>query len=277
MAAEADFSAAQQVVVFEPADAWRAWLLRALAAQPRNATRVFDSAQALITALHVEHVDLLLVPFRVRDLDGTGWLQALHASPGCAQARVIAGVAPDDVQGASMARLSGAHQVYRKVVDAPHLAAALGQVPGSHVVPHAAPPRWQLLQDMTRAAPLFEPSAIGQGGVPDAQDGRALVFDFLATLACHAEALDQFYSLPPAEAQRTLEAFAEAACLAGAWRVAQHADLMLTVLMVGGRLHPALAGAYAGLLADTERELALWLLEGPAPTAGPVSGPGGAH
>jgi CheY-like chemotaxis protein len=267
----------QRVAIFEPAEAWRHWLMRELAAAPRRVTHVFDSVQALITALHVEQIDLLLVPFRVHHLDGTGWLQSLRASPGCAPARLIAFVAGDDLRGASLARLAGADQVFRKVIDAPQVAAALHRALGTQGAPTLLPSVSPTPQHSSWAPPLFDPSAFGGGGLPNRLDGRTLVFEFLTTMACHAEAMDQLYSLPPAQAQHALEAFAVAACQAGAWRVAQHAELMVTVLVMGGQLHPALAGAFGALLADTERELAIWLLEGPTPTADPMPRPGGAH
>ena len=268
----------QRVAIFEPADAWRHWLTQVLARLPACVTRAFGSAQALVTALHVEPVDLLLVPFRVRHLDGTGWLQSLRASPAGAQARLVAFVGSDDLRGVSLARMAGADQVFRKVVDARQVAAALHRAMGPELAPAVPRPAWQRPQDPPRVTPLFDSTAlVGGEALPDALERRTRVFGFLMTMACHAEALDQLYNLPPAEAQHALEAFAEAASQVGAWRLAQHVDLMVTVLMLGGRLHPGLAGAFAALLADTERELAIWLLEGPTPMVDPMLRPGRAQ
>ncbi len=253
---------ALRVAIFEPAESWCHWLQQAVPAHA--VAQVFGSAQALLAALQTERFDVLVVTFRPRDIDGYAWLQALRASPGGAAAWLIACVGAGDVLGTTLARMAGASEVYCKVVDARALAQALAtrlQPPAA--VSRPPPPRLP----PPAAVPLFDPSAMHEWVSGEVIDERFVAFSFIAAMVDHVDLLPGLYGMPVAVVLLPLEAFAMAARFAGALRLADYTDLVQRELHAGGQLHPELQGEYVGLIAETGREIATWLLERPARAA----------
>ena len=249
--------AGMRVAIFEPADSWCHWLQQALPAHVD--AQVFSSAQALLTALQAERFDLLVVAFRPRDTDGFAWLRALRASPGGAQCWLIACIGAGDVLGASLARLAGASEVYCKVVDAHALAQARGQrLPPPVPALGLARPR-----PPTALAPMFDPSAMHDWVSGQVIDQHFVAFTFLAAMVDHVDLLTSLYGMPVALALLPLESFSMAARFAGALRLAEYTELVYAELHAGGQLHPELRGEYVGVIAETGREIATWLLERP--------------
>jgi len=251
-----------RVAIFEPADSWCHWLQQAMPAHVD--AEVFNSAQALLTALQSERFDVLIVAFRPRDTDGFAWLRALRASPGAADCWLVACVGAGDTPGASLARMAGASEVCCKVVDAHDLAHSLGRrlaPPGS--APGPARPR------LPPAAlpPMFDPSTMHEWVSGQVIDEHFVAFTFLGAMVDHVDLLTSLYGMPVALALLPLESFAMAARFAGALRLAQYTELVHAELHAGGQLHPELRGEYVGLIAETGREIATWLLERPARAA----------
>lgn len=252
-------AAGPRVAIFEPAESWCRWLQQAVPAHA--AAQVYGSAQALLTDLQTERFDVLIVAFRLRETDGFAWLQALRASPGGAGVWLIVCVGAGDAQGASLALLGGASEVYSKVVEARPLSDALLQrlaLPGPAA--GAPPPRMRTPAPL----PLFESSAMHDWVSGKVIDERFVAFNFLTTMVDHVDLLSSLYEMPALLALLPLEAFAMAARFSGALRLAQYTDLVRTELHQGGQLHPELRGEYVGLIAETGREIATWLLERPA-------------
>ena len=255
-------AADRRVAIFEPAESWCHWLQQAV---PGHAgAQVFASAQALLAALQTERFDLLIVTFRPRDIDGFAWLQALRASPGGAACWLIACIGAGDVLGATLARMAGASEVYCKVVDALAMSQALAArlqppAPGLRQPPPRLPP--------PVPAPLFDPAAMHEWVSGQVIDERFVAFSFIAAMVDHVDLLPGLYGMPVAIVLLPLEAFAMAARFAGALRLADYTDLVQRELHAGGQLHPELQGEYVGLIAETGREIATWLLERPARAA----------
>jgi ActR/RegA family two-component response regulator len=249
-----------RVAIFEPAETWCRWLQQAVPAHA--GAQVFDSAQALLAALQTGRFEVLIVAFRPRDTDGYAWLRALRASPGGADGWLIVCIGAGDVTGASLARMAGASAVYCKVVDA----RALSQALATRLPPPAPGPGLPTpSQPLPAAAPLFDPAAMRGPGL--AIDERFLAFSFIAAMVDHVDLLPGLYGMPVAVVLLPLEAFAIAARFAGALRLADYTDLVQGELQAGGQLHPELQGEYVGLIAETGREIAAWLLERPARAA----------
>lgn len=242
----------QRVAIVEPADAWRHWLERAVV--PAASVHTYSTAQSLITALQSAHYDLLIVAFRMRDLDGYGWTRLLRHSPGGQGACIISCVGADDAGGRSLAMLAGADEVYRKVVDADVLSARIG----AHLkasVAHAVVRPCAL-----RRQPVFSVEHMRSSTGDNVVDSRILVFDFLDAMVAHAESLGRLYAMTMAPLAQ-MQQFAWTAKRAGALRLAGYTESMVCELRAGGWLHPELRNEYVSLMAETGRELATWLLE----------------
>ncbi|MDH4393611.1 MAG: hypothetical protein QE285_19580 [Aquabacterium sp.] len=251
-------TAGLRVAIFEPAESWCQWLQQALPAQA--GAQVFTSAQALLAALQAEQFEILIVAFRPRDTDGFAWLQALRASPGGAGCWLIACIGAGDVQGASLARLAGASEVYCKVVDAHSLAQDLVQ---RLAVPEPATSTTRRRLQAPALPALFDPFAMHEWVAGEVIDERFVAFSFLGEMVDHVDLLTSLYGMPAALALLPLEAFAMASQFAGALRLAQYTELVRAELHAGGHLHPELRGEYVGLIGETGREIATWLLERP--------------
>ena len=243
----------QHVAVVEPAELWRGWLLKTIPASAK--VQVHASAQSLLTALQTETLHMLVVPFRLPDLDGYSWMKLLRDSPGGREAKILAGIGASDTHGEALALLAGADQVYRKVVDAPEMTAWLArQTTGCGVQPGFT--HCDLYQ-----LPLYEPGLTQATRPSEVTAARVTTLDFLCKAMAQIALIQALYGRPCVRTLDRLACFAVAAEVAGALRLACYTQRMQAQLRAGGLLQPALQPEYASLMLATVREVATSLLE----------------
>lgn len=244
---------AQHVAVVEPAELWRGWILKTIPASAK--VQVHASAQSLLTALQTETLHMLVVPFRLPDLDGYSWMRMLRNSRGGRDAKILAGIGASDTHGEALALLAGADQVYRKVVGAPAMTAWLGRhMAGCSV--QSGFTHCDLYQ-----LPLYEAGLTHATKPSEVTVARVATLDFLCKATAQIATIQALYGRPCARALERLARFAVAAEVAGALRLACYTQRMQAQLQAGGLLHPALQFEFASLMVATVREVATSLLE----------------
>lgn len=246
---------AQHVAVVEPAELWRGWLLKTI--PPSAEVQVHGSAQSLLTALQTKTHHMLVVGFRLPDLDGYSWIKLLRNSSGGRDAKILACIGEGDSRGESLALLAGADAVHRKVVGAPAMTEWLHR----HLAAPACAEQPGLSRCDVHQLPLYE-SGLTPATMPGARvAAQVATLDFLCKAMAQIESLQVIYGRPGARTFDRLDSFARAAEVAGAWRVAAYTQRMLAQLRSGGLLQPALRPEYASLMLTTVREVAISLLE----------------
>ena len=247
----------RSIAIVDHSPAWQRWLERAVPGRSDLKVTCLDSPKALLNAFKLCEVDLLIVAYRLPDIDSFSWISALRETVGFAQARIIALVSWGDAVGRSMAVLAGANVAYRKGLDRDLLRQDVLRWVGSDTVLQSVGNAGR-----TPALPLFDPRAFGGPGQAELLRQRCVVLGFLERLNSNLALLRMACMGQDGRGARILGEFAHECRAVGALRACERTELIRRALLAGGPQPSEVVVDYFDILVRTAREMADWSLEG---------------
>ncbi len=247
----------RNIAIVDHSPAWQRWLERAVPDRSDLNLTSFDSPKALLRSFRLCEVDLLIVAYRLHDIDGFSWISALRETVGSSQARIIALVSRDDEVGRSMAVLAGANVAYRKGIDGDLLRQDMLRWVGSDAIPQ---PHGKA--DGQAALPLFDPRSFEGPEQAELPRQRCVVLGFLERLNSKLSLLRLACMGQDGRAVQILGEFAHECRAVGALRACERTEGIRQELLAGATQPGDVVVDYFDILVRTARAMAEWSLKG---------------
>lgn len=201
-----------ELFIAESSVRWQAWVQCHMPSNKDLVAHCFTHGSQLAAALVQRQPAALVLDMRLPGMEPYTWISALRAGPWVRPLPLLLLVQRDDTRAGSLARLAGAHDIFRKGIDGDALRTTLQRVlPGKVWL---VPPR-TAHQSLT----VFEPPA--QGGAQVGQPAEQVVGDFLEALPVNIRLLAELPHCEPALANTVFTELAAECQAAGALAAGQ--------------------------------------------------------